>query len=149
MAKYILTVAKFILLHFMSTTLKNLGDNIKFLRLAKGYSQENMSDMLNMSTSGYKKIEDGTSNTNILKMEEIAIILGLSAAQLLAIGENKSFSLNIQSVVSSHLIQANINNIYNQQPILAEIITSSINEVLLPIIKGFEKRLDNLEKNDN
>ena len=82
-------------------------------------------------------------------MEEIAIILGLSAAQLLAIGENKSFSLNIQSVVSSHLIQANINNIYNQQPILAEIITSSINEVLLPIIKGFEKRLDNLEKNDN
>ena len=55
MAKSILTVAKFTLLYFMSTTLKNLGDNIKFLRLAKGYSQENMSDMLNMSTSGYKK----------------------------------------------------------------------------------------------
>lgn len=100
--------------------------------------------MLNMSPSGYKKIEDGISNTNILKMEEIATILGLSVSQLLAIGENKSFTLNIQSVVSSHLIQSNISNIYNQQPILAEIITSSMNEVLTPIIK----RLENLEKED-
>ena len=145
-AKSTLSVTKSTLLHFISTTLKNLGENIKFLRLAKNYSQENISDILNISVSGYKKIEDGISNTGILRTEKIATILGLSVAQLLAIGENKSFTLNIQSVVSSHLIQSNISNIYNQQPILAEIITSAINEVLSPIIKNFEKRLEDLEK---
>ncbi len=128
----------------MSTTLKNLGDNIKFLRLVKGYTQENMSDLLNMSSSGYKKIEDGSSNTGILKIEAIAGIFGLTVAQLFAVGEGKSFTFNIQSAVSSNLGESNVSNIYNQSN-PAETIASAINEILSPIIK----RLEDLEQKNN
>jgi len=51
------------------------GYKIKELRTRKGYSQENMADLLKMSVSNYSYIEQGKVKMNIEKLEEIASVL--------------------------------------------------------------------------
>lgn len=65
----------------------NVHEKIKLMRETKEWSQEEMAEKLNMSVSGYSKIERGETNPHISKLEQIAQILGIDLIELISFGE--------------------------------------------------------------
>lgn len=80
----------------MQTLMKNFGDNIRIVRQAKGYTQENVAELLGMSSSCYAKIERGESDITVSRIEEIAKVFEVAPAQLVTLSD-KSFIFNIKS----------------------------------------------------
>ncbi|MFC5282626.1 helix-turn-helix domain-containing protein [Pedobacter alpinus] len=52
-----------------------IGETIRIERLKKGWSQENMAHMLNISQAAYSKIESGQTKMKLTTLYEIAKIL--------------------------------------------------------------------------
>ncbi|MEQ6123692.1 helix-turn-helix transcriptional regulator [Pseudotenacibaculum sp. MALMAid0570] len=70
----------------MSTTqqiVEEIRERIKRIRLEKGYSQDYMADMLNISQNAYHKLERGHSRINLQKFIDIARILEIETAELI------------------------------------------------------------------
>lgn len=65
------------------TTHRSPGERIRLLRLQRGYSQENMADLLNLSTTAYGDIERGKTELTLSRLEQIAEVLNLSVTELL------------------------------------------------------------------
>ena len=64
-------------------------EKIRFLREAKNWSQEDMAEKLNMSISGYSKIERGTTKAYFSKMKQIAEVLDVDLIELIPLdGKN-------------------------------------------------------------
>lgn len=84
----------------MNSLSKNFGENIRVVRQAKGFSQENLAQMLEMSPSGYAKIERGESDITMSRAEQIAAVLDIDPAQLISMNE-RAFIFNIKSNKSS------------------------------------------------
>jgi len=61
----------------------NTGDKIRKIRLDKGFSQENMADMLGVSTTAYGDIERNKTELTISRATEIAKVLGVGIVDLL------------------------------------------------------------------
>lgn len=59
-----------------------IHDNIRLMRENKNLTQEEMADKLNMSTSGYAKIERGETKLYHEKLEKIANVFGVSINHL-------------------------------------------------------------------
>jgi transcriptional regulator with XRE-family HTH domain len=62
-------------------------EKIRFLRESKNWSQEEMAEKLNMSLSGYSKIERGETKVSIPKLKTIAEILEIDLMELMFLGE--------------------------------------------------------------
>ena len=70
----------------MNTTtseLKKIRDRIKNIRFKKGFTQENMADMLHISQNAYHKLENGHSKMNLSKFIDICKVLEIEAVELL------------------------------------------------------------------
>jgi XRE family transcriptional regulator, regulator of sulfur utilization len=65
----------------------NTGKKIRQIRLTKGYSQENLADMLGISTTAYGDIERNKTELTISRASEIAKTLNISILDLLDIEE--------------------------------------------------------------
>ncbi len=74
---------------------KKIGSNIKKFRELKGLTQENMAADLNMSQTGYGKIERGETDISISKLESIAGILGLTINDVIDFDEKTFFYGNV------------------------------------------------------
>lgn len=61
----------------------NTAEKIRQIRLIKGFSQENMADMLHISTTAYGDIERNKTELTISRATEIAKILEVSLVDLL------------------------------------------------------------------
>ena len=61
-----------------------VSSQIRLLRQQKGYSQENMADMLGLSTTAYGDIERGKTDPTLSRLQQIATALGTTATQLLS-----------------------------------------------------------------
>ena len=59
-----------------SKRLKNLGINIKSERLRKNISQERLAELTNISRNSVSLIETGKINPTVLKVVDIARVLG-------------------------------------------------------------------------
>jgi len=62
-------------------------EKIRFMRESKEWSQEEMAAKLNMSVSGYSKIERGETKGYIPKLEQIAKEFDMELMDLLSFGE--------------------------------------------------------------
>lgn len=62
--------------------LKNLGINIKSERLRHNISQERLAELTNMSRNSISLIETGKINPTVLKIVDIAAVLGVSVETL-------------------------------------------------------------------
>ncbi|MFC5409696.1 helix-turn-helix domain-containing protein [Larkinella bovis] len=62
----------------------NISTQIRLLRQQKGYSQENMADMLGLSTTAYGDIERGKTDLTVSRLQQISTALGTTAPQLLS-----------------------------------------------------------------
>ncbi|QMW00170.1 helix-turn-helix domain-containing protein [Spirosoma foliorum] len=69
----------------MSTiTSRGPAEKIRLERLQRGLSQENMADLLNLSTTAYGDIERGKTDLTISRLNQIASVLGISLLTLLS-----------------------------------------------------------------
>ena len=60
------------------------AEKIRLERLQRGLSQENMADLLNLSTTAYGDIERGKTDLTLSRLTQIADVLGVSALALLS-----------------------------------------------------------------
>ena len=61
----------------------DIRDRIKKIRVEKGYSQDYMAEMLNISQNAYHKLERGHTRINLLKFIDIAKILEIEVSELI------------------------------------------------------------------
>ena len=62
--------------------LEKYGNRIRLLRSEKNLTQENVANDLGISTTAYSKIERGKTNISILRLEQIAGILGVDMLKI-------------------------------------------------------------------
>ncbi|MVM38160.1 helix-turn-helix domain-containing protein [Spirosoma sp. HMF3257] len=62
----------------------SISEKIRIERLQRGLSQENMADLLNLSTTAYGDIERGKTDLTLSRMTQIASVLGISLLTLLS-----------------------------------------------------------------
>lgn len=63
---------------------RNVGENIKKLRLGHGLSQEALADLFGVQRSHYGDIENGKENMSLQKTERLAESLGVDVMALLS-----------------------------------------------------------------
>ena len=68
----------------------NLSEKIRQIRLQKGLSQENMADMLGLSTTAYGDIERGRTELSVSRLENVAKLLDVTLPELLGIDVSMS-----------------------------------------------------------
>jgi XRE family transcriptional regulator, regulator of sulfur utilization len=71
---------------------ESIIEKIRLSRINRGFSQENMADMLNISTTAYGDIERGKTELTIPRLLKIGQILSIELADLLNI-ESKNDTL--------------------------------------------------------
>ena len=62
----------------------SIEEKIRLERLQRGLSQENMADLLNLSTTAYGDIERGKTDLTLSRLNQIANVLALSPLALLS-----------------------------------------------------------------
>ena len=60
------------------------GERIRLARLQRGLSQENMADLLSLSTTAYGDIERGKTELTVSRLTQIATLLETTAVRLLS-----------------------------------------------------------------
>jgi transcriptional regulator with XRE-family HTH domain len=76
----------------------SIGQKIRELRMRKGYSQENLAEMLGMTTNGYAKIEqDKTPNLSVKRFEQIAKALDSNPQELYSLGDATTYYIGTQT----------------------------------------------------
>lgn len=65
--------------------MNTVSEKIRLLRLQKGYSQENMADLLGISTTAYGDIERDKTDITLLRLTQIGEALQTSTGYLLGI----------------------------------------------------------------
>lgn len=68
----------------------NVGDKIRGIRTLKGFTQENLAEMLSLSLPAYADIERGKKDVTIKRLEQIAQKLGVTLNDILAFGDRVS-----------------------------------------------------------
>ena len=66
-----------------SLSTRGPAEKIRLQRLQRGLSQENMADLLNLSTTAYGDIERGKTDLTLSRLSQIAQVLGVSSLALL------------------------------------------------------------------
>ena len=74
----------------MALDYKLMGERLKKARLQKGYTQEKLSEMLNVSIAYLSRIETGTTHINLKRLNEICGLLDVSEAYILNGASNNS-----------------------------------------------------------
>lgn len=76
------------------------GQRIKSIRMLENWTQENLAEIFDISTSALKKIESGENNITIREMEILHSKTGVSADFILfgEIRENKDFELSFETL---------------------------------------------------
>ena len=69
----------------------NVGEKIKKLRELKNYTQQHMAEKLDLSLSGYGKIERNDTDISVSKLEKIAEVLGVELSTILNFDEKFIF----------------------------------------------------------
>jgi transcriptional regulator with XRE-family HTH domain len=83
------------------------NDKIRFIRQSKNWSQEDMADKLGMSVAGYAKIEQGRTDANFSRQEQIASVFDMDILELLSFGEKNVIcligdnSMNVSQIMGS------------------------------------------------
>lgn len=88
-----------------------IHEKIRLLRQAKGLTQEEVAERLNLSVNGYGKIERGSSSVNLARLEELANLFEVEPLELLGSVDRSVFNLSYTNNTDIHLdSQTNHNN---------------------------------------
>lgn len=124
----------------METDLKKIvGQRLQLLRMEKNLTQEQMGEQLNLSTSAYCKIEYGETDLTLTRLNKIANILNMSAAELFSKIDGNIYFTNSRSINVG--ISQDYSNIHTDSSDLRELIKANSK-----LIEMLEKRIEMLEK---
>ena len=110
-----------------------VGNNIRKLRELRNYTQQFMADQLEISLSGYGKIERNDTNVSLGRLQQIADILDVDVHGILLFNDELIFNLSNNEVANGQ-----VNNYYSGREELLERIIKQLrkeNENLLSIIE--------------
>lgn len=91
----------------------NVNEKVRFLREARGWSQEEMAERVGLSVHGYSKIERGETQLNISRLRQICEVLNYDMLELMTLGEKNvvyfqesgnNHSINIINPTSENLV---------------------------------------------
>lgn len=85
-------------------------ENIKKFRELKNMTRDEIADKLEMSVSGYSKLERGEVDLTLSKLYRIAEILEVSVSQILNFDASQIFNINNNHVVNGIEVAKQINN---------------------------------------
>jgi len=68
-------------------------EKIRFVRQAKGLTQEEVAEKLDMSVNGYGDIERGETDVNLSRLKQIAQLFEMSLSQLFWLDEKNVFNV--------------------------------------------------------
>ena len=74
-----------------------LTDKIRAFRTIKNLSQENMAQMIGISSTAYAKLERGETEMSYTRLEQVAQVLEIRVSDLINFGENGFFYMNNSS----------------------------------------------------
>lgn len=124
----------------METDLKKIvGQRLQLLRMEKNLTQEQMGEQLNLSTSAYCKIEYGETDLTLTRLNKIANILNMSAAELFSKIDGNIYFTNSGGINVG--ISQDYSNIHTDSSDLRELIKANSK-----LIEMLEKRIEMLEK---
>jgi transcriptional regulator with XRE-family HTH domain len=116
--------------------IKIISANIKRYRELKGLTREVVAGELEMSVSGYSKIERGEIDLTITKLQRISDILGVSASDILNFDVTNVFNIsNNQQVQGLGSKESNITNNLNK-----------VDDYTQKYIKMLEEKIQGLEE---
>lgn len=103
----------------------SVGNNIKKLRELRNFTQSYISDKLNMSLSGYSKIERDETDISVRRLEQIAEVLETDVKTILDFDDNKIFN-----IVQHQKAKGNQSGyVANQKNFDIELLESLINQL--------------------
>jgi transcriptional regulator with XRE-family HTH domain len=73
----------------------SVHEKIRFVRLAKGWTQEYLAEKLDMSVNGYGDLERGKNDIKLSKLEQISELLGVELSELFSSNEKAVFNFII------------------------------------------------------
>lgn len=116
-----------------------VGLKIKKLRELRNYTQTHMSNQLNMSLSGYSKIERDETDITLTRLNQIAKVLETSLATLLEFNSSNIFNqYNNKNVTQNAVVQ---NQQIQNENGLSELIGNLKEE-----INSLKRSIANIEK---
>lgn len=110
----------------------NIYENIKRFRELKNISRQQMAADLELSLSGYAKLERGEIDVTISRINQIANLLGVDISQLLNFDTSQIFNLNNNQLVQGVGTKANTVHYHTD-------------EYLVKYVKALEAELDRLK----
>ena len=90
-------------------------EKIRFMRESKEWSQEDMAAKLNMSVSGYSKIERGETKGYIPKLEKIAKEFDMELMELMSLGERHIYLISDNNNHSGNVISSSTELAFENQ----------------------------------
>lgn len=113
-----------------------IGSKLKKVREFNNFTQEYMSEKLNMSQSNYSRIENNEVDIPISKLQQIADILGLKVVDLIEFDSKYFFNnvnaqtihgdLNVLSERERSLYEQQIENLKNEVVYLKNILSKTL-----------------------
>lgn len=100
-----------------------VGESIKKLRELKNLTQQHMATELDLSVSGYGKIERDETDVSISKLERIAEVLGVDMNTILSFD-----SKNVFQFTNNQMANGIVQNQYNAQNELLERLVAKYEE---------------------
>lgn len=94
--------------------MKEVIENIKKFRELKNITRDELADKLEMSLSGYSKLERGEVEITLTKLYRIADILEISVSQILNFDASQIFNVSNNQVINGFEVKEQINN-YNDE----------------------------------
>jgi transcriptional regulator with XRE-family HTH domain len=85
----------------------DIYENIKKFRELKNISRQQMASELELSLSGYSKLERGEIDISLSRINQIAKLLGVELSQLLNFDSSQIFNLNNNQLVQGTGTKAN------------------------------------------
>lgn len=73
----------------------SVHEKIRFVRLAKGWTQEYLAEKLDMSVNGYGDLERGKNDIKLSKLEQISELLGVELSELFCSKDRPVFNFII------------------------------------------------------
>ncbi len=85
-----------------------MAENIKKFRELRNLSREQVAAELDMSLSGYSKIERGETELSLGKLNKIASVLGVDVAQILSFDASQVFNISNNENVNAGMKTQNV-----------------------------------------
>ena len=130
----------------MGELIKNLSNKLRMLRREKEFSQENMADMLNMSKSGYARIERAENeDLGLGKIEQIAEVFGMKPTELIQSAECHNNMTNISGTAVGNNSQ-NIQMESQEDVAFVKVFCEEFAGFLKVICEDLSARMTKIEK---